>query len=327
MIQDQEITLEDQSSNTGRRKFSKALRIIVIILAIILAVFLLGSYLGRPYSKSDNTYKDVIIPEDASVSDIATILEDTEIIGSASNFELLSNCLFYSNKYKEGTYYLSPSMSMEEISKMMINGITTENGFELPSGYTVKQTAFALKQAGFVDSDKFIEIANTAQYFSSSFEFLSDATSLEGYLYPDTYAMEQSADEYMIITTMLNQFDNAFTSEYRQRASELGYSINDIVRIASVIEKATNIDDERSSISAVIHNRIKAGVSTESDFPATPLCSPGIASIKAALYPEENDNLYYSFNSNLDGSHVFTNSYDTYLINEQAYNEAHEKNK
>ena len=159
---------------------------------------------------------------------------------------------------------------------------------------------------------------------------------------------------------MLNQYDKVFTKKYKKRAKELNLSENEIIIIASLIERESQYDGDRAKIASVIYNRIKAGMPLQIDatiqyalgkpkenlsiadtkidspyntytnkgLPPGPICSPGKASIKAALYPESTDYLYYVVSEKLDGTHNFSKDYNKFLKDKEAYSKAlAEKNK
>lgn len=218
-------------------------------------------------------------------------------------------------------------VSVENTKKIKSDAIAElklKEGFTLASGLTVKQTAKALDKAGFVDKKEFLKAAD--EISSKDFKYLdADAEGyekLEGFMFPTTYLVSKDADATMMIVTMLNEFENAFTEEFRDRADEMGMSIRDIIIIASVIERETDIDRERADISAVIHNRLNMGKKIIGGMPDKPICSPGIESIKAALYPVDTENIYYVLSDKMDGSHVFTADKSEYKELKKAYEAA-----
>ncbi len=312
----------DSSVKTGRKRFSRPLHYLVCALVIIAVVYGLLSFISRPYDKADNTYIDVTISKGSNTSDIAETLHENGIIGRKGSFTFLSKVLLYNNKFKPGTYSLSPSMNMNSIADTLIDGITTSKGFKLPAGFTVNQTAEALYNAGFSDKDAFISIAESG-IFASQFSFLDGSESLEGFLLPGQYEMSKEADESMIIATMLNQFDQFFTEEYRERAKELGLSIRQVVVLASIVEKETSIDKEKGMIASVLLNRISSGLGIEGGFPEIPLCSPSRESIEAVLHADESSYCYYVLDDKLDGSHVYATTKAEYASLKEAYDKAY----
>lgn len=293
----------------------KLLIAVIIAIVVILGIFFAIYMMGRPCDRTNNTYTEITIEDDDSTSEIASNLKDAGVIKDESSFITLSSILMKNGKYKPGIYLLSPCMDFNRIANTMIKGITTSSGFTIPAGYTIDQTFNALDQAGIVSKDELNEVVNSVDF--SSFGFIDPnvdkSKQLEGFLYPDRYDIGDDANAMMIITTMLDKFDNTFNDEFKARTEELGLSVRDVIIIASIIEKATTVDKEKNSISSVIHNRINLGMPFKNGYPQDPLCSPGIASIKAALYPEESENLYYVLSDKLNGTHVFVQTKEEYI--------------
>ena len=319
----------DNQANTLKFNLKKILIILVIAVALIIGIIVSFSIACRPYDKTNNQYVAVEIKDKYSLEDIAAKLHKKHIIGNENKFVKLTNMLVHGKEYKAGTYYLSPAMDFREIARTMINGISTNEGFVLPSGYTVEQTAKALDQAGLCNKDEFIEVALSVDF--SSYDFIDNsiygAEKLQGFLFPTKYQVGEDANAVMIVMNMRNEFDNFFTSEYRERAEELGLSIRDVVTIASMIENETNVVSEMGDISSVIHNKINLDMDFEGGFPDGPLCSPSADAIKAALYPVESENVYYVLSDKLDGSHVFTADKKEYKNLLEAYKVAEKARK
>jgi len=182
----------------------------------------------------------------------------------------------------------------------------------------------------------------------------SGSDRLEGFLFPETYEIYVSATAHDIVDKMLSQFDKVFTEDCYKRAEELGMSVRDIITIASIIEREARIDEDRSLVASVIYNRLDINMSlqmcstvqyilgdpkavlstadTQIDHPYNtyqnpglppgPICSPGEASIMAALYPADTDYIYFVVSEKLDGSHAFSSNYNQFLKDKEAYQNA-----
>ncbi len=215
----------------------------------------------------------------------------------------------------------------------------------IPEGLTIVQTGTLLNKSTNIKKDEFIDITlNKGKEFK--FDFLRDnpSLSLEGYLFPKTYEILVKTDTRSFVEILLQQFGTEIDSLDWSVAKSKGLTRHQIVTIASLIEKEAKIASEREIISAVIHNRLKADIPLQIDatvqyalpfwkkkltyedlnvnspyntylykgLPPGPICSPGLASIKAALNPTQVDYLYYLVTGQ-DGSHTFTNSYEEFL--------------
>ena len=343
-----------------KKSIKKAMLVLGILFVVIVGSSALLSYLNEPLDRDNSALVNVVVEEGSSTTDIANALKDANIIRSVRKFKICSKIWRYDGKYKAGIYSFSQSMTCSEISKIIVSGKESTNTFTIPEGYTIKQVAATLADNRLVDKDKFLEATKDSSAYKD-FDFLDDAQKgknhLEGYLFPSTYQVATNADEKQIITTMLSQFEQVFTDEYKKRAKELGYSENEIIIIASIIEKEAQVDEDRAKIASVIYNRLDKGMNLQmcstiqyilgeakpvlsiadtqidspyntyqnSGLPKGPICSPGEASIKAALYPDDTDYLYFVVSEKLDGSHNFSKSYSQFEKDSAAYEKALEK--
>lgn len=315
-ISDRAETVNNDLSHKSIRRFRKPLRIIAFLIAASVLVFLWIMHLSQPCDRTNAAYSNFVIEEDAGSHDIAEALEEEGFVRSASGFEMLSKITFQTD-FRPGTYYLSPSMSTVNIIHTLCSGLTTSEGFTIPAGYTVKQIASALDRDGIADKDEFLKACSAPELkeidvISSGSKGLKGSDLVEGFLLPSDYTLSTDADESMMVIMMIDAFSNFYNDEYRARTEELGTDIRDVLVIASIIEKETSVDSERAAISAVLHNRYNLEMIPDEEIYDVPLCCPGEESIKAALYPEENEYTYYVLSSKLDGTHVFTDSEEEY---------------
>ena len=326
----------------------------IVILAIILIIgtIITLKIMDSAYDKNSNKYVSVTIESGSGTEEIGNILVENNIIKSTINFKIISKIKGYDGKFKAGTYSLSSSMTTTDIAKLLISGKVENMAFTIPEGYTIFQIADKLSAEGLVNKETMYELLKTGDY---NYDFLSGAQTgknhLEGYLFPNTYKIEVNASEDTIIKTMLNQFKIIFTDKYKTRAQSLGYSINDIITIASIIERECSVDNERAKVASVIYNRLKkpmplqmcstvqyvlgkqkeslttADTKIDSPYntyliqglPPGPICCPGEASIKAALYPETTNYLYFVLSDKLDGTTKFSSNYNQFLNDKAAY--------
>ena len=304
---------EDQKSI---KRFHRPLRIITVL--IILAALALWSVymMSKPYDRTRTTYADFVVEEGDSLSVIAEHLDEMKFIKSAPRFEMLGK-LTLSKNFKPGTYYLSPSMDSLSILQTLQSGLTTSKGFTIPAGYTVGQLAAALDRDGLADKDKFLKAAASKdlaqlEVLGENKEGLKGTDLIEGFMLPGEYTLSADADESMMIIMILDAFNNFYDDDCKARADELGITTRQVLVLASMIEKETNVDKERATVSGVIHNRINMELTSIDELPEKPLCSPSEESIMAALYPEEHEYTYYVLNSTLDGTHRFTSDEEEY---------------
>ena len=281
------------------------------MLIILAAVILWSVYMmSKPYDRTRTTYADFVVEEGDGLNTIAEHLDEQKFIKSASRFETLGK-LTLAKDFKPGTYYISPSMDSLSILRTLQSGLTTSKGFTVPAGYTITQLAAALDRDGLADREKFLEAAASPdlaqlEVLGENEEGLTGTDLIEGFLLPGEYTLSSDADETMMIIMMLDAFGNFYNDDCSARADELGITTRQLLVMASMIEKETSVDKERSIISGVIHNQINMELIKIDELPDKPLCSPSKESIMAALYPDEHEYTYYVLDSTLDGTHRFT---------------------
>ncbi len=324
-----------------------------VALLLILSVLLYFNHLdqvAKPISPGSSEQIAVSIPNGTSTEGIGGILLEAGLIRDDDVFVLKAKIDNYDGKFKAGEYVFSPSMSMEEIMQSLVAGNDSTARFTIPEGYDIRKTTAKLAEESLIDTDAFQDELRNGDF---DYRFLEDAPKgdnrLEGYLFPETYEVFTGASEHDIIDKMLSQFNIIFTDEYYARAKELDMDINEVITLASIIEREAVVEKDRPVIAGVFYNRLKAGMPLQScatvqyilgeqksvlsvadtkiespyntylnaGLPPGPICSPGQASIKAALWPTDSDYLYFLAKG--DGSHVFSKTYSEHLKNKAKY--------
>jgi UPF0755 protein len=232
------------------------------------------------------------------------------------------------------------------------HGKSDFNIISIPEGNTLYQIASKLEQNSIVKKEEILNAKYSVLKNNTLILNKKDVYyDLEGFLFPDTYFILKGATKDEIINIMVNKFKTVFSDKYEARAKELGLDVNEVITIASLIEKEAANDSERNKIAGVIYNRLKKGMPLQVDaaiiyattkgeksmdkvyyktlevkskyniylnkgLPPGPIASPGKASIQAALYPEKNDYLYYVASGN---GHVFSKTYKEHSINVEKY--------
>lgn len=326
--------------------------VVILTLLVVLGGLLYINGLDKPFDSENKEYLSVSIPMGTATQAIGNILEEKGVIKSRDEFKLYAHIHGYNGELEAGDYLLSPSMTMGEIMKMMTEGYVNASRFIIQEGLTVKQVAEVLEEAGLTTVNEFLYEVENGEFDYKFVDFLPEGPSrLEGFLMPNTYDVPMGSDAHYIIDVLLNQFDKIYKDEYYARATELGYDLNQIVTIASMIEKETRVEKERAIVSSVIYNRLVIGMALQIDatvqyalgewkdrllfkdleidspyntymfqgLPIGPICSPGENSLIAALYPATTDYLYYVLDASLNGSHRFSSDYNTFLKNRDDY--------
>lgn len=288
----------------------------------------------------DNTEEVLVtIPKGASTTSIGNLLLENELIQNVNAFKAKAKTLELDGKMKAGDYMLSQSMSSEMIIQKLANGEIYEDNvkFTIPEGYETRQIIDKLVEEGIVDREAFINVLENQTFEYAFLEGVDRQYRLEGYLFPDTYIVKRGATEKEIVEKMLNRFNDVFKPEYYDRAKELGMTVDEVVTLASIIERETKLAEERPIVSSVFHNRIDQKMMLQScatiqyvlkerkdrltfddlevvspfntykhtGLTPAPIASPGEPSIIAALYPEQTKYLYFVTTERNDGSHYF----------------------
>ncbi|MBR5122970.1 MAG: endolytic transglycosylase MltG, partial [Anaerotignum sp.] len=302
----------------------------------------------------NGTTISVTIPEGAGTEEIANILKENDLISSVFGFKLTSKLEGFDGTYKCGTYNVDTGMTKRQIMELLQSGkVASDLKLMVPEGNTVKQIAARAEEAGICTAEEFIAEANTGTF---DYEFLKDLPEreyrLEGYLFPDTYFLSENMTAHDVIDTMLKRFDQMYTEEYRNAVASSGHTLDEIVTLASMVEKEIKLPEERTRAAGVMYNRLRDGITlgidatvlyavgktagelTQADLntdspyntrinyglPLGPIANPGEASFKAALYPETHNYLYYVVEAVGKDNHVYCETYDEFLSAKAAYN-------
>lgn len=300
----------------------------------------------------------VTIPSGANAARIAQLLVQEHVISDGKAFLSAIQKQDVASKIKSGTYELVAGSDYQQLIDRLIQGPnSSENALVVPEGFTVDKLADLVSQQFGISRDDFLAQAKASNYVDE-FPFLKDAQndSLEGFLWPKTYDFSSTTPTSdAIIKLMLTQYKTETANldfEGAQQNIKQQYGITmsryDFIKLASIIEKEALIDEDRPLIASVMFNRLKADMPLQSDatmgyvtkgkvtpqdlksdspyntqykkgFPPTPICSPGMASLSAAMLPATTDNYYFWITKD---EHKFSKNYDEHL---QAIKEAKEK--
>ncbi len=282
------------------------------------------------YLKPDSYKKTIEISDGMIASDIAAELADNNIIKHPGVFSFFLRLSGKAKDLKAGVYLLNTKSNYFTLINMLTKGSNIFIKVTVPEGFTVEQIGVRLQNLDVID--------NAEEFTNRVIE-----KDLRGFLFPETYNFSPGESVDKIIGSMKRQFYEVFNDEYKERSEELGYTIKEIITLASLIEKEAKVPRERPVISAIFHKRLRKRIYLEScasvlfalgehkrrlrykdldidspyntyrifGLPPTPICNPGSASIYAALYPADTEYLY--FFSRGDGSHIFSKTYKEHL--------------
>ena len=320
---------------------------ILVISAILAGVGWLMCNDLLALNKKDHS-AEIVVTDGEKLGSVSKSLKKEGLINYRGLFLLYSS--LSDTAVVAGTYELNTSMDYHALLTAMSarSGARKTVNVTIPEGYSMQQIFELLEEKNVNTVEALTEAAANEDY---DYDFLAnkekgDASRLEGYLFPDTYQFYSGGDAKTVINKMLRNFDNKMTDELRQTISDSGYTMDEIITIASLIEKETDGSDG-TKISSVIRNRLKnsgetAGylqidaallyalgehkeVLTDADkeidspynlyknkgLPPTPICNPGMSSIRSALYPDNTSYYFYALGE--DGVHHFFKTYREHL--------------
>ena len=274
----------------------------------------------------------ITIEKGMSLNSVSNLLLENEIIVNQNIFKLKVITRGLASKIPTGRFLINGKISDAILIDLIFNKGPIKLKLTIPEGSQSKNL--------FKDINTLLNTNYDFNKYFNSTEILEqyqvDASSLEGYLYPDTYYLFHDSSPEEIIDILLSEFWKKFDENLQDRANQLGFSVHEVVTLASIIEGEAMLDSERSTISSVYHNRLKINMKLQADptiqyiipgppktlsnrdlriksdyntyqnygLPPGPINNPGIASIKAALYPEDTNFLFFVAQG--DGSHAFT---------------------
>jgi len=291
----------------------------------------------------------VTVPDDFTMGQVSRELKKAGIIEYKWLFNIFSSIAEAKEKIDPGTYELDTTLDYRAIiSKMHFGASAGPDDIidvTLVEGKTMYEIFDALEEYGVCKASALLEAATN---YNFDYDFLDASTlgnerRLEGYLFPDTYEFYLDDEPADVIERLLNNFDAKVTEDMYTQAEELGYSMAEIVTIASLVEKETSGAAESPYIASVIYNRLHSNsypylqidatvqyvlperkekltdedIAVDSPYntykyeglPPTAIANPGLASIKAALDPADTDFYFYALHK--DGHHeFFTNADD-----------------
>ncbi|MCL2187548.1 MAG: endolytic transglycosylase MltG [Defluviitaleaceae bacterium] len=287
----------------------------------------------------------LVLEEYTSLADMARRLEEEGLIHNQWMFRLERTLMNRTADFRPGTFTLNRNMSSSQLNNALRARPPEEQQFQwirIPEGWTIADMAAYFERREFFTAQEF---KDAAQYGQFNYGFLMHVPTdrpnrLEGYLFPDSYQISMSPTPEHIIHRMLMNFDNRFTQYYQNRAYEMGLTIDEVVIMASIIEREAVQPAERPMMAQVIHNRLDIGMHLEMcstvnyvigprdrltyeetridspwntyvnpGLPIGPISNPGWASMRAAMFPEAGNYLFFVLRDPETGEHHFSTNF------------------
>lgn len=307
----------------------KILGVLTLLAVVVLAGYLYLRWQWGPYGPGGSVY----IPPGATVEEMSQILDKAQIIRSPWSFKLLVRLEEAGRSLQAGEYAFDPGVSATQVLDKLRRGDRVVHYLTIPEGYNFSQIAEAIGKTGIATVGEVQKTFRDPKYLQ---RLKFPAQSLEGYLFPATYPYDRGTQLDGLINDMIDRFLANFDEKMRSRMDAGGWTIPQVTTLASIIEKETGKAEERPRIAAVFHNRLKIGMPLQSDptiiyglkdfdgnirkpdirnphpyntyvhlgLPPGPIASPGTESLKAVLYPDQSDELFFVARG--DGSHQFS---------------------
>lgn len=308
-----------------------------VLIAIGGAVWILFAPNVPTHGEEEHT---VLIKPGMTFNQIVGLMKENDVITSEMRFGLAAKLMGVQSQLKAGKYRIAPGASSYAVLQTLASGKVATEWVTIPEGKTTRQIAGLLAQKIEIDSLRFMEWVNDSAFTR---RLGIPADRLEGFLFPETYGLYWGINAQEVIELMVSHYQARFDSTLQARSREMGMTELEVVTLASIIEGEAVVDSERTTISAVYHNRLERGMLLQADptiqyiiedgprrllnrdlkidspyntyryrgLPPGPINNPGLASIKAALYP--NDKNYLYFVANGDGSHTFSRTLSEHL--------------
>jgi UPF0755 protein len=325
------------------RRFLWLAFFVLAVAAVPLVYFNYVVTIDRSYPRVPLT---VVVPDGATGRDIADLLESRGVIRSARAFEALARIRGERSAMRAGEFAFSPHRTASEILNQLVSGgQQVAVWVTIPEGFTAKEIAQTLAERDLGEADVL-----SATFLRETLVVDGAQTAnLEGYLFPDTYLVPVAATPPEIATILTSQFLAELPRNSGALAKRLGYTVPQIVTLASLVEREAKADDERALMAGVYYNRLRLGMPLEVDatieytfahhkdvityadlardspyntykhagLPPTPIANPGRASLLAAFHPQASGYLYYVYKGN--GHHAFSRTLAEHNANVARY--------
>lgn len=322
----------------------KSVCVLVVLVGLAVGGYLLHAHLPKLMrdlaptqgAKGGPAGQEVIVtvPKGASLSQVATILHENGVISNRLVFKIVGLIRGEQCKIKAGDYALKTGSDAGDVLDLLISGKTLMLSVTIPEGYNIFQIAELFQKRGIMTGEQFLGFVRSPDLIK---ELGLEGTTLEGYLFPDTYFFRPSERESgeQIVQAMVKRFRDVYDREVRPTAEKYGWTPYQVVTLASLIEKEARAT-EHGLVSAVFHNRLRQNMKLQSDptviygikgmgskitradlnrdhpyntyvhtgLPPGPIANPGKDSLIAAVHPEDQPYLYFVARN--DGTHHFS---------------------
>lgn len=295
--------------------------IIPICIGLITYRYLQSNFI-EPVNPSRKELSLIAVDPSMTFKQICQMLEEKGIVESSKSLIVLARLSDKEVKITAGEYELSPSMTPKDIYKVLASGNVFKRSFAITDGESIWDIGDKIQEISLLPKEEFNSaLTNPSLLVRAGI----GAQSFEGYLFPGEYSFSRPITAKKIIWTMLEHGEQNWPKDFSKRANEIGLSRHEVITLASIIQKTSVDPEEQTLISSVFHNRLVQGIKLQSDptviyglknfsgalteedintpspyntylnfgLPPGPICNPGVNAIRAALYPQETEYLFF----------------------------------
>ena len=326
--------------------FSKKELFIIIIFFFVVLGWSYYVFFTPNYYSGKSPVRFAIVKGEG-LDQITNRLYEQGIIPNKTSMKIAAFIYGAEKKIRAGRFEIPNGLSYLDLIELFLYGKADFLvNVKLYDGSRIKSMAATLKVNAFIDSASFVDVCNDRSFIDS---LGLDYPTIEGYLLPQQYSIYERSSPREVIGIIYNGFKKFFNDSLKNKSEELGYSVHEIVTLASIIEGETKKKEEMPVIAEVYYNRLKRGLKLEADptiqyliegkwrrllyqdlktkspyntymyygLPPGPINNPGKPALLAALYPDNNNYLYFVADGN--GGHKFSRTYSQHLKNVREY--------
>ena len=321
----------------------------IFVVLIITTIFSYKIYSSSIHFAKDSRSESRVVLDiikGSTATSVGDLLLEKNLIKNVSVFKFYLKQNNLTDKIKAGRIVVKENFKLPEIVTALIEGKSEEIPVTLLEGWTIEQIASYLEDSGLTTSEALLQCIKTCEF---TLDFLPEKY-LEGYLYPDTYFVNLATfDDKVFINRMIFTLKNKLTNADWNAINNSDHSFEEIMIMASIVEREERNSDERSTVAGILWNRFDAGMGlgadatilyalgrtkgglsyedlqTDSPFntrkyrglPPTPICNPNLSSIRASIYAKKTDFWYYLHDS--DGVIHYAKTNDQHNMNKGKY--------
>jgi UPF0755 protein len=339
MSKEKSVKILQMHTRSLRKKIALALAAVAAVSLLLVAQYF--SFAMTPMKPQAPESVIVEVTRGQNPQEIAKLLAARSVISDPKLFLRIGRLTNQWSKLKAGEYQLSPGMTPMEILAVLTSGVSIHHPVTVREGENMYEVADELQEKGLAQRARVLELCRDPKFIATLGLGAPPPSTLEGYLYPETYFFNKALAPEEMLRQMVRKFSAIWGPEHESRARELRLTRHQVVTLASIIEKETGAPQERPMISSVFHNRLKKRMRLQSDpttiygiwekykgnihrsdlasvnpyntytipaLPIGPISNPGKEALQAALFPSKSEFLF--FVSHNDGTHEFTRTFE-----------------